>query len=267
MPSPFPGMDPYLEDPWIWPDFHLTYAVAIRTELNRRLPSGYVALVDRYVWVQDPETEELKRLGKPDVFLTGEGGSKGSPASTAVVTPVEIILPSLTDKGIPFVRLIDRARRRLVTVIELLSPANKTPGKDRDAYLMKQREYLASDVNVVELDLLRKGERLPWIAPSVAASAYYVMVSRAAERPRGLVWRLSVRDSLPPIDIPLNAGDGDVTLELSMCMNQAYDSAGYARELEYDQPPNPPLDEPDATWARELIATTLPKHHSQGNQS
>jgi hypothetical protein len=254
MPSPFPGMDPYLEDPWIWPDFHLTFAVALRTELNRRLPSGYVALVDRYVWVQEPETEERKRLGKPDVFLTGESQSTGAPAAAVVATPVEIILPSLTDKGIPYVKMVDRTNRRLVTVIELLSPANKAPGKDRDAYMMKQCEYLASEVNVVEMDLLRKGERLPWITPSVPAAAYYVMVSRAEKRPRALVWPFTVRDPLPTIAIPLTERDGDVALELGTCMNQAYDSAGYARELDYTQPPNPPLDEPDAAWARQLLA-------------
>lgn len=262
MPSPFPGMDPYLEDPWIWPDFHLTLAVELRTELNRRLPSGYVALVDRYVWVQEPETEEVKRLGKPDVFLTGEGKSKAPPAAAAIIAPVEITLPSQTDKGIPYVKLVDRAHRRLVTVIELLSPSNKTPGKDREAYLMKQREYLASDVSVVEMDLLRKGERLPWIAPSVAGADYYIMVSRAAKRPLALVWPFRVRESLPTIAIPLTEQDGDVALELGACMNRVYDSAGYARELEYAQPPNPPLDEPDATWARQLLANRT----SQGNQ-
>jgi hypothetical protein len=263
MPSPFPGMDPYLEDPWIWPDFHLTLVVALRTELNRRLPPGYVALVDRYVWVQEPETEERKRLGKPDVFLTGEGGSKGAPAAAAVVAPVEIVLPSLTEKGIPYLKIVDRANRRLVTVIELLSPANKVPGKDRDAYLMKQCEYLATDVNVVEMDLLRKGERLPWVAPSVAGSAYYVMVSRAAERPRAHVWPFSVRDPLPTIAIPLTVRDGDIALDLGTCMNQVYDTAGYERELDYSQPPNPPLDEPDAAWARQLLTNRT----SQGNQS
>lgn len=262
MPSPFPGMDPYLEDPWIWPDFHLTFAVAIRTELNRRLPSGYVALVDRYVWVQEPDSEEYKRLGKPDVFLTGESKSKVPPTAAAVVAPVEIILPSQTDKGIPYVKLVDRTHRRLVTVIELLSPANKAPGKDREAYSMKQREYLASDVNVVEMDLLRKGERLPWIAPSVAAADYYVMVSRAAKRPAALVWPFRVHQALPAIAIPLTVQDGDVAWELGMCMNQAYDSAGYARELDYTQPPIPPLDEPEATWARQLLANRT----TQGNQ-
>ncbi len=262
MPSPFPGMDPYLEDPWIWPDFHLTFAVGLRTELNRRLPTGYVALVDRYVWAWEPETEERKRLGKLDVFFTGEGESR-APAAAAVAAPVEIVLPSVTEKGTPYVKIVDRAYRRLVTVIELLSPANKTPGKDRDAYLMKQREYLATDVNVVEMDLLRKGERWSWMAPSVVASAYYVMVSRAAERPRGHAWPFSVRDSLPTIAVPLTVRDGDVALELRLWMNQVYDSAGYDRELDYTQPPNPPLDESDAVWAREL----LDNRTSQGNQS
>jgi hypothetical protein len=245
-------MDPYLEDPWLWPDFHLTFVVGLRAELNQRLPGGYVALADRYVWVQEPETEERKRLGKPDVFVTGESEAKGTPASTAIAVPVEIILPSQTEKGSPYLKIVDRTNRRLVTIIELLSPANKTPGKDRDAYLMKQREYLATDVNLVEMDLLRKGERLPWATASVPSSAYYVMVSRAAERPRGHIWPFSVRDPLPPVAIPLR--DSDISLELGMCMKQVYDSAGYARELDYTQPPNPPLDEPDAAWARQLLA-------------
>src|SRR5579871_529379 len=138
MPSPFPGMDPYLEDPWLWPDFHLTFVVGIRAELNQRLPAGYVALADRYVWVQEPETEERKRLGKPDVFLTGEGQAQTAASAAAIADPVEIILPSLTEKGSPYLKIVDRANRRLVTVIELLSPENKTTGKDRDAYLIKQ---------------------------------------------------------------------------------------------------------------------------------
>jgi hypothetical protein len=265
MPSPFPGMDPYLEDPWLWPDFHLTLVVGIRAELTRHLPAGYVALADRYVWVQEPETGERTRLGKPDVFLTGEPQHKESPTATAVVAPVEIILPSLTEKGSPYVKIVDRANRRLVTVIELLSPANKAPGKDRDAFLLKRCEYLATGVNLVEMDLLRKGERLPWGIPAAPTTDYYVMVSRAADRPKAQAWPFSVRDPLPPIPIPLNTGDADVMLPLGACLNQAYDSAGYARELDYTQPPNPPLDEPDATWARDLLAARAATTH-QGEQ-
>jgi hypothetical protein len=265
MPSPFPGMDPYLEDPWLWPDFHLTLMVGIRAELTRHLPAGYVALADRYVWVQEPQTGERMRLGKPDVFLTGERPQPGAAGTTAVVAPVEIVLPSLTEKGNPYLKIVDRANRRVVTVIELLSPANKVPGRDREAFLLKRAEYLATGVNVVEMDLLRKGERLPWGTPSLPAADYYVMVSRAAERPRARVWPFSVRDPLPPIPVPLNLGDADVILPLGECLNQAYDGAGYARELDYTQPPNPPLDEPDATWARELLAARAASTH-QGEQ-
>jgi hypothetical protein len=253
MPSPFPGMDPYLEDPWFWPDFHLTFVVGLRAELNRHLPEGYVALADRYVWVQEPDTEERKLLGKPDVFLTGETEPKGT-APAAIAAPMEIVLPSLTEKGSPYLKIIDRGNHRLVTVIELLSPANKAPGKDREAYLLKRSEYLATDVNLVEMDLLRKGARLPWGVPSVSGTAYYVMVSRATDRPRAQVWPFSVRDPLPTIPVPLNEGDADVPVPLGACLTQVYDSAGYARELDYTQPPNPALDEPDATWARELLA-------------
>jgi hypothetical protein len=251
-------MDPYLEDPWLWPDFHLTLVVVIRAELNRHLPDGYVALADRYVWLQEPDTGERTRLGKPDVFLTGEGDAKQEPATAAVAAPVEFILPSLTEKGSPYLKIVDRTNRRLVTVIELLSPANKTPGKDRDSFLLKRGEYLATRVNLVEMDLLRKGERLPWGTPPVPATDYYVMVSRAADRPKAQAWPFSVRDPLPTVPVPLNPADGDVLLPLGECVRRAYDSAAYDRELDYTQPPNPPLDEPDATWARQLLVSRTP---------
>ncbi len=258
MPSPFPGMDPYLEDPWLWPDFHLTFIVSIRAELNRRLPEGYAILADRYVWVQE-EDGETRALTKPDIGFTGEGVSQAGQPGVAT-TPVEIVLPSLSEKGSPYLKIVDSQDRRLVTVIELLSPTNKTKGKDREAYLLKRCEYLATGVNLVEMDLLRKGERLPWGIPPAPRTDYYVMVSRAAERPKAVTWPFSVRDPLPTVPIPLNAPDADVLIALHDCLDAAYDSAGYRRELNYNKPPNPPLTEPDATWARELLAAKRTGH-------
>jgi hypothetical protein len=258
-------MDPYLEDPWIWPDFHLTFVVALRAALLPRVPRRYAVLADRYVWVSDSETETRARLGKPDAFIVEKDEGDKAAAPAAVAAPVEVVLPSLTEKGSPYLKIVDRGNRRLVTVVELLSTANKTPGRDRDAYLLKRCEYLATGVNLVAIDLLRKGERPPWGTPSLPATNYYVMVSRASERPKAGAWPFSVRDSLPPIPIPLNAGDPDVMLSLGDCFTQAYDSAGYDRELDYEQPPNPPLAEPDATWARELLAARLtPPTATQG---
>jgi hypothetical protein len=258
MPSPFPGMDPYLEDPWLWPDFHLSYAVGVRAALARRLPAGYAALVDRYVWVQEPQTGERARLGKPDVLLTGERPLAAAGPAAAVAAPLEVVLPVTTEKGSPYVKILDQRMRRLVTVLELLSPANKTPGKDREAFLLKHHEYLGAQVNLVKIDLLRQGERLPWGLPPGSRADYYVMVSRAAERPRARVWPFSVRDAMPTIPIPLTPPDADLELALGECLQAVYDDAGYARELDYSQPPRPPLDEPDASWARQLLANRAP---------
>jgi hypothetical protein len=251
-------MDPYLEDPWLWPDLHLTLMVCIRAALTRTLPRGYSALVDRYVWVQEPETEGRTRLGKPDVFLTEESLSREGSAAAALAAPVEVVLPLVTEKGSPYLKIVDQRSRRLVTVLELLSPANKTAGKDRDAFLLKYYEYLGTRLNLVEIDLLRKGERVPWGMPPGPSADYYVMVSRAEDRPRAHVWPFSVRNPLPVIPVPLNPADGDIGLALRDCLDVAYDSASYDRELDYTQPPNPPLDGPDATWARQLLANRAP---------
>ena len=219
MPSPFPGMDPYLESPSLWADFHLTMIVAIRAELNRLLPEKYVASADRYVWLH-------------------------------LAAPVTMMLPGVREKGSPYLKIVDREHRRLVTVVEMLSPANKQPGKDREAYLLKRGEYLANGVNLVELDLLRRGERAPFGDHPPPRADYYVLVCRASEMPQAGVWPLSVRDLLPTVPVPLHPPDADVELALKPCLDRVYDEAAYRRELNYSQPPQVALTEPDATWAR-----------------
>ncbi len=132
MPSPFPGMDPYLEQPAIWSDLHLTLIIAMRADLNAHLPAGYLATADRHVWIEPKFTPYLKTVGTQD--------------------------------------------RRVVTVVEMLSPANKTPGKDRNAYLAKREEYLAANVNLVEINLLRASKTPPLGKPLATKGAYYYLV-------------------------------------------------------------------------------------------
>jgi hypothetical protein len=223
MPSPFPGMDPYLEDPWMWPDVQLSLVVVFRAYLHRHLPAGYFAWGDRHV----------------------------------------LVPPSHSEKGYPYVKIVDGSGGRLLTVIELASPETKAPGKVRDAYLKERLAYLAATVNLVEIDLLRKAEPFPWEDDLDPGMDYCVVVGRGAGPSRA--WPFSVRDPLPTIPIPLYPENADVLLPLGECLNEAYDSAGYARELDYTQPPNPPLDEPDATWARDLLAARAATTH-QGEQ-
>jgi hypothetical protein len=136
----------------------------------------------------------------------------------------------------------------------VLSPSNKVPGDDGQAYRFKRGQYLAGRVNLVEIDLLRAGERPPLGDPPPAPSDYYILVSRASEFPQAGFWPLSVRDVLPTIPVPLDPEEADVPLDLRPCADRAYDEGRYGSQINYTQAPNPPLREPDALWARQLLA-------------
>lgn len=255
MPSPFPGMDPYLEEPSLGPDFHLGMIAAMRAALNAQLPPRYAAYADRYVWLHEPDADTRLRHGKPDVYVTdrAETMAEGNPVGT-LAAPAVVTLPAVRREGNRYLRIIDRQSRRVVTVIELLSPSNKEPGEDREAYLAKRNEYLATGTNLVEMDLLRQGIRLPMGEPGPPPADYYVLVSPAAAFPQAGVWPFAVRDPLPAVPIPLDAGETPLLLALKPCFDRAYEEAPYQRELDYNAPPQPPLPEPDAAWARELLA-------------
>ncbi len=249
-------MDPYLESPAIWPDFHATFLPCIRAELNKTLPSPYLARMDRYVWIEEPE--QLRLLGKPDAYLADPSGGSNDPfAKTAVLSaPVTVTLPLIQPRGKSFLKIIDVHSHRVITVLELLSPANKTPGKDRDAYLAKREEYLASSTNLVELDLLRGGVRPPVRGPMPAAD-YYIIVCPASQFPRAGVWPMTVRDPFPEVPIPLLTQDPALGLSLQNCFQRAFAEGRYDQEIDYQKPSEPALTVEDESWFRELLAYKL----------
>jgi hypothetical protein len=257
-------MDPYLEEPSLWPDVHGALVYAIRAALSAVLPATYAAYVDRYIWLHEPDAETRTRLGKPDVYLTQQHEPSGAAVAT-VAAPSVVTLPAVRLEGQRYLRVVDRSNRRIVTVIELLSPSNKEPGPECDNYLAKRNEYFATGTNVVEIDLLRAGQRLPLGDPPPPPSDYLIFVCRAADFPRAGVWPFSVRDPLPPLVVPLNPQDGSVTIALKPCFDRIYDEAPHASEIDYTQHPVPPLRGPDAAWARELLAARqTPPSQPQG---
>jgi hypothetical protein len=147
-----------------------------------------------------------------------------------------------------------RETARLVAVIELLSPVNKRRGKGREEYLDKRRTFLTSPVHVIEIDLLRRYPRMPFDDPLPPAH-YLVMVCKAGERPRSIVWPISVRQPLPTIPIPLLSPDPPVPLELGQALHTAYERARYDLRVDYRRPPVPPLSPADAAWAEALLAS------------
>ncbi|MBI2806528.1 MAG: DUF4058 family protein [Planctomycetes bacterium] len=252
MTSLFPGMNPYLEDPDIWPDFHGSYLIELRSRLNLVLPRGFVARWDRYVWVDEDHEERL--LGKPDGFVSDQGFSSGQNGGAATLAaPTTVLLPTLEAKGKPFIRIIDARGKRVVTVIEMLSPANKSRGVDHEAYLVKRQEYLQTGTNLVEIDLLRGGQRAP-VEGAHTVCDYCVLVSRAAEFPHAGFWPLTIRDPLPRIPIPLDPGVADVWISLQECLEPVCVQERYEEDIDYAKAPPPPtLSEADAIWVRETL--------------
>jgi len=257
MPSPFPGMDPYLETPDLWPDVHHELIGGIRAALNPKLLPRYVARVELRVYVSDEDDPGREAL-IPDLRVEKTPTRKGSkkpkrPEIIAVAEPLTI--PHLIDDEIEEARLEIRHREStaLVTVIEILSPTNKIRGsRGRESFMAKRREVLSSEVHWVEIDLLRAGD--PSVTrPPLVPSDYRILVWRGGERRRGNYWPVSVRQALPVIGIPLRGKDADVPLDLNAVLGSAYETAAYGVSIDYRREPEPPLPREDAAWAAKLL--------------
>ena len=263
MPSPFPGMDPYIEASGLWGDFHMGMLGAIRAQLNARLPEGFAAAFEVYVWVHEPEATRRK-VAEPDVYvIEREGrGKTGTARPPALDAPATIVLPTVERRKHKFIQIIDQASRRVVTAIELLSPTNKKAGPDREMFLNKRAEYFANRINVVEIDLLRGGRRLPLGHPPPRLQDYYVMVCRSWEFPRASLWPFTMREPVPEIPIPLTPEVADVVLPLRPCVDRAYDEGRYATELDYHSPISPRLPEGTAGWVDGILKKRRTRHRA-----
>lgn len=251
MPSPFPGMDPYLESPPFWGVLHSNLLTFVQGELKRRLPTNYSVWSDIYIWLHEPDAET--RRGKPDDFITTSHMQEAEGSLMTLAAPATTILPAIRREGNKYLKIKEVHSDRVVTVIEFLSPANKAGGEDYDAFLAKRNEYLATRTNIVEIDLHRTGRRMPMGEPSPPRADYYVFICRAEDFPKTAIWPFGVRDPLPEIPVPLKPEDGFVLLPLKLPFDLAYDQGPYDREVDYARPPRIELQGEDANWATELL--------------
>ena len=141
-----------------------------------------------------------------------------------------------------------------MTVIEILSPVNKRPSHEAYlAYQRKRRDLLRSEVHLLEIDLLRGGER-PQLERPVPAAPYYVILSRAQRRPTVEVWPIQLADCLPVLPVPLLEPDPDVPLDLGGAVARVYERGAYASQIDYRQQPPPPVYcKADAGWLDTLL--------------
>jgi hypothetical protein len=258
MKSPFPGMDPYLEKHWR--DVHASLIIYARDQMQRRLPDDLLARVEERVFVES-EGEGRGRSVYPDVRVI----EHGMPAATAAVAEpgVEIAEPWLIHAGQAepatetFIEIIDaESGGRVVTVIEFLSQANKHPGDGQEKYLQKQQEMRAGKVNLVEIDLLRSGQRV-FMAPAhriprARQTPYQACVWRACKPETWEHFAFPLDRPLPAIRIPLREQDDDVLLHLQPLIDECYENGRY-QTLDYRQPLDPPLSGNAAAWADRLL--------------
>jgi len=253
MPSPFPGMNPYLEQPAVWTDFHNSFLVTARTALADALAPGYYAKIGEHLYFHEaPDDREL--IGHADLSLHPTGFDGAGGAATAVLTePVTVEVPDDVDiTRVAFLEIFDRAGHEVVTALELLSPSNKYAGSDREQHLGKRRQVLGSRTNFIEIDLLRGGPRMPWANGPAGAYSYSVAVSRAHLRPNVDFWPIRLRDPLPTIPIPLREGVTEPQLDLQAVLHHVYDRAAYRLYI-YESEPEPRLSATDAAWAEAVL--------------
>ena len=256
MPSPFPGMDPWLEAPDRFPDLHNTLITYLGDELNAVLPEPFFARSATRVWVEEQRRE-------PDVSVFDPIPSTSHTGGGAAV--LEAGWVALLDSAAEepeeetYIEIRSSGNDRLVTAIEVLSLSNKAPGSSgRTAYRQKQREFLEAGVGLVEIDLLRGGQHSTAIsAKQLSAQAgpysYHVSISGAAFGRQRFVAPIRLPDRLPIIPVPLLAGQSAVKVHLQPLLDRAYDNRRYARQVRYDEPCDPPLTAEQQLWADSIL--------------
>jgi hypothetical protein len=252
MKSPFPGMDPYLEHPSLWPDVPNRLIAAIADDLSERVAPRYYVGLERRTYLL--KADDIVFIGRPDVAVAATTGAPvvaPQPTSTSV-TVLEVDVPMQDEVSENFLEIHEVRTGKLITIVELLSPVNKLHKQGREEYERQRGYVLRSWTNLVEIDLLRAGDPMPVIGARVQ-SDYQILVSRGVQRPRAWLIAFTLCQPIPAFTLPLLPGDDEPEVALNRILHALYQRARFDLRLDYTQPPVPPLAEAAAAWARELI--------------
>lgn len=252
--SPFPGMNPYLENPLFWSEIHNLLIAAIFRKLNPQLRPKYKVAIEKRVYQTTDEDSLL--VGVADVAVQSiQKMSVPEPASVAVASPVveavtvDVTMPETVKET--YLEVRDVATQEVVTVIEILSPKNKRPGEGRNAYVKKRLQVLGSYTNLVEVDLLRDGK--PQQLQNNIQTDYRILVSRASKRPKADLYAFNLQNPIPSFALPLREGDTEPLLEIQTLISELYNEGNYDLVIDYAQEPVPAMSVNSAAWVDELL--------------
>jgi Protein of unknown function (DUF4058) len=258
MPSPFPGMDPFLEEPDWWPTVHHELISLLWTELNRRMPKGYVATIEERVFLVEPP-----QIRYPDVQVVKRRRKREQSAGRMPAVAVLDADPAVDIEFPPaefretFVEIhVPRNPGKAIAVIEVLSPTNKNPGDGRDLYLEKQEELRGSKTHMIEIDLLRAGRHTVMVPRERLDDngwAYLVCLHKGGWGNKFRVWPTALPDRLPRFEIPLSGNDADIVIDLQALVDQCYEAGRFDERINYHGHCPPPLSKKSAKWIDELL--------------
>jgi Protein of unknown function (DUF4058) len=257
MPSPFPGMNPYLEHPELFPGFHHWLIIEIARFLSPQLRPQYRVAVEVRIYETSGDNSLL--VGIPDVDIIVK--SRQTPTDTTITNiavaapsaePIQVTIPvPLTIKE-GYLEVREVGTETLVTTIEILSPANKRKGKGRESYEEKRQQVLGTRTNLVEIDLLRNGKPMAFFGNQIE-SQYRILVCRGDRRPSAELYAFNLPDIIPAFSLPLRSGDIEPVIDLQALLHEIYDASGYDLAIDYSQEAIPPLSKSDAIWADMLL--------------
>lgn len=252
MPSPFPGVDPYLENSELWAEVHHRLITAIADAIAPSLRPKYRVAIEKRIYLSDVKNSDLVMI--PDVTIFSNPNATQS-QSTATLTsprePITVTLPIPEETREGYLEIREVGTGEVITVIEILSPKNKRAGVGRNLYENKRQQVLTSATHLVEIDLLRAGKPMP--VESEIQADYRILVSRSVRRPAAHLYAFTVRDEIPPFPLPLQSKDAEVQVELQTLLSGVYERAGFDLAVDYTQPAIPPLKGEDAAWADALL--------------
>jgi hypothetical protein len=248
---PFPGMDPYLEHPTLWPGVHNGLIATLQLALAPQLrPRYYIALEER-VYVTEPDQSVL--VGRPDLAVIGHQEPESTVQPAPSLPPVLTVRVPMPDEvRETYLEVRETGTDYVLTVLEVLSPTNKRPGRGRRIYEDKRLDILATKTHLVEIDLIRTGEPMPIIGNG-NTSSYHILVSRGDHRPNAILYAFDIRHPIPTFPLPLKPDDHEPIVDIGELLHNLYDQASYDLRLDYTDAPEPSLPPADATWADQLL--------------
>jgi len=216
MASPFPGMDPYLEDDKIWPGFQHQLVHSLYQIL---LPG----LMDRY---------------------------RARVAQRHYVSEQALFTSVIRDEHHEqLIEIRQRSDGKLVTLVDVVSPANKATPAGRSAYLEKRREGKGASSNLVEIDLVMQGQpMLDYSREGLPDWDYAVTVTRSTQPERYEIYTATLEKRLPRFRLPLAADDRDTVVDLQAAFTRAFDQGNFAEQIDYQKDPVTRLSDHNREW-------------------